>query len=240
MGDVDVYTRAGTVLLVFGLLFGAYSYWVLEDVSLTSLGLSSVILGATALLIPSSPVPRDSVRALVEAGAVNVEAVLEEFDAKARGYYLPPRNGRVHCYVPLGTGFEDHHLKRRDAAPLRVLTEVSGFPGVVVFPPGSEAVRLAGLGEGAGVEDALSYVLVDFMEAVEAVKAVVTGDRVVVELNHVRADTSLSRYHACLGSLPVSTAGCVLAWVTGAPVAYTGERSDGTKVTAGFRVVKVG
>ena len=240
MSSVDRYTRAGVVLLVFGGPFAAFSYWVLNDVTFTSIGLASLILGATALLVPSRAVPGESVRALVEAAAVNVEALLEEFDADGRAVYLPPRDGRVYCFVPIGEGFLEAGLAGFDRVPLRVVTRVGGVDGLCVFPPGGEVVRLAGLGEESGVEDALVYVLVDYLEAVESVRAVETGDRVVVELSRPRVDTGFDRFRMCLGSVPVSVAGCVLAWVLGEPVLFLGEERDGDRVTASFRVVTVG
>jgi hypothetical protein len=237
LSSVDMYTRAGVVLMVFGAPFAAFSYWILGDVTFTSVGLASLIIGATALLVPSRAVPGESVRALVEAAAVNVEALLEEFDAGQRGYYLPPRDGRVYCFVPLAAGFDERNLQRFDNVPLRVVSSVLGASGVSVFPPGSEVVRLAGLGEESGVEDALVFVLVDYVELVESVRAVVSGDRVVVELVKPRVDTEYARFRQCLGSVPSSVAGCVLAWVLGEPVAFLGEEQVGDKVTASFRII---
>jgi len=83
----------------------------------------------------------------------------------------------------------------------------------------------------------LVFVLVDYLELVEGVRAVVSGDRVVVELNKPRVDTEYSRFKNCLGSVPSSVAGCVLAWVLGAPVVYVGEERLVDRVTASFRVL---
>jgi len=118
--------------------------------------------------------------------------------------------------------------------------ERGGIDGVFVFPPGGEVVRLAGLGEESGAEDALVYVLVDYVELVEGVRAVETGDRVVVELLRPRVDTEYTRYRMCLGSLATSVAGCVLAYVYEAPVVYLGEETNDDRVTASFRVTRAG
>ena len=240
MSTRDPYTRAGVVLMFFGVPFAVYSYFVLLDVTFTALGLASLVLGATALLVPSSPVPAGTVRAMVEGASVNVEALLEEYDASSKAYYLPPVDGRVYCYVPLSGGLESWQLERVIGSPIRVVTDVAGSRGLMVFPPGSEIVRLSLLGEESGLEDALSYVLVDYLEAVESVKAVLSGDRVVVQLNRYRVDTDFPRVKLCLGSIPVSTAGCVLAWVTGKPVLFVDEAGSGESTTATFRVMGSG
>lgn len=236
----DPYVRAGIVLAVFGVPFSVYSYMVLGDVTFTALGLASVILGATAVLVPSSPVPVDSVRAMVEGASVNVEALLEEYDATLKAIYMPPVNERVYCFIPLSGELSGWQVESLKDTPVRVVSEFSGVRGLNVFPPGSEVVRLSMLGEESGVEDALSYVLVDFLESVESVKAVRTGDRYVVQLNKIRADTVFPRVRLCLGSSASSVAGCAIAWVLGGPVQFLGEEEMGDTVTASFRLAGFG
>lgn len=236
----DPYVRAGVVLTVFGVPFAVFSYLVLNDVTFTALGLASVILGVTAYLVPSSPVPVDSVRAMMEGAFVNVEALLEEYDATSKGVYMPPVNDRVYCFVPLSGELRDWDIQRLKEAPVRVVSEFSGVRGLTVFPPGSDVVRLSQLGEESGVEDALSFVLVDFLELVESVRAVRNGDRYAVRLINVRSDSVYPRVRMCLGSGSTSVAGCVLAWVLGVPVEFLGEDDLGDSLTASFRVAGVG
>ena len=226
------------VFLVFGVPFALFSYWMLSDATYTSIGLASTILGATALLVPSRAIPGESIKALVEAASVNVEALLEEFDAEGKAVYLAPRDDRVYCFVPLRESMVDG--LRFERISVRVLSRVGGVDGLFVFPPGSEVVRLAGLGEENGVEDALVYLLVDYVELVESVRAVETGDRVVVELLRPRVDPEYTRYQMCLGSLASSVAGCVLAWIYDAPVVYIGEEKTDDRITASFRVNRTG
>ncbi|MCW4050737.1 MAG: hypothetical protein NWE89_13485 [Candidatus Bathyarchaeota archaeon] len=234
--ELDGYRGAGFVFLVFGVVFGGYTFLVISDPLYVSLGLACVILGATILLVPDNPVPRDSVRALVEGATVNIEALLEELDVQSHAFYLPPREGRVYCYLPLSEGFDPGNLDRVMAAPLRVVTEAGGSRGVFVFPPGSEVVRLSMLMEESGVEDALSYVLVDYLEAVDGLKAVETGGNVVVEITRPLMQTEFPRYNDSMGSLVTSIAGCVVSWVLGKPVEFIGEDVLGDVVTARFRV----
>lgn len=197
-----------------------------------------VVLGATVALVPESPVPPQTVRAMVEGACVNVEAVLEEFDAKERGYYLPPRDGRVFCFVPLREGVNADAVWAAVRAPVRVLAEAAGEPGLMVFPPGSDIVRLSALGEEAGLEEAMVYVLVDFLEGAESVKAVREGGRVVVSVGGVRVRTDYQRFNRVLGSLPVSVLGCVAAQVLGVPVRVLEERPSGRNVTAILEVLE--
>ena len=223
----------GLGLMVFGAPFGLYSYYVLGNVTLAAMGMACVILGSVYLLTPASPVPLDVVRSMVEGANVNIEALLEEFGAVNRGVYLPPRDGRVYCFVPVVDGFD---VGRLDSRPLRL---VSG-DGLTVFPPGAEVVRLAGIGDEMGLEDALGYVLVDYLEAAEGVKVVESGGNVVVQVVGPVVDSSFVRVRGCLGSTVASVAGCVFASLRGVPVRFLGEESVDGLVTLRFRLERVG
>jgi len=221
----------------FGLPLTAFSYWVLSSVPLTALGLACVILGVTIVLTPSSPVPKRAIRAMVEGSCVNVEALLEECNATGKAFYLPPKEGRVYVFVPLRSNPHLPDASDVMRAPMRVITEARGSPGLLIFPPGSELIRLSGLSSGSGFEDALRDVLVDFVEAVEDVKAVGEGDRVVVDLVKPRLRTDFPRLRKVLGSLVTSIAGCVLASCLEVPIVFDEEQADGKRVRAVFRVM---
>ena len=235
---LDRYQSVGLGLAVFGAPFAVYSFLVLLSVPLTALGLACVVLGVSITMVPESPVPSDTIRAMVEASCVGVEAVLEEFNARERAAYLPPRDGRVVAYIPFKAGDYSSSWRAQDA-PLRVVTEVGGEPALMVFPPGSEIVRLAQPEREGGesdVEGALEYVLVDFLEAVESVKSLSVGERVVVEIRKPRIVTEFPRFNAVLGSLPTSVSGCVVAHVLGKPVRLVEEHSIDGGVSATFEV----
>jgi hypothetical protein len=173
------------------------------------------------------------IRAMLEASLVNVEALLEEFDVLGKAVYLPPMDGRVSAVVPI----EDTKiLGGLEKVDYRVLTRVGDVSCILVFPPGSEIVRLALLPEDISLEDALSTVLVDFVELVDSVKAVFDLDQVIVELGNTRASSEFSRVNNSLGSLSVSIAGCVLAIVFDKRVALRREESIDLGVRAVFKV----
>lgn len=233
---IDRYMGAGIILVIFGLVFSFYSYLVIYEVVYISISLACLIIGFTILMIPSDPVPLGTVRAMIEGATINVEALLEEFDVKLNAFYLPPRDGRVYCYIPLSGDFEKSYLSKVLSAPLRVVTEVGGVSGLIVFPPGSEIVRLSMFSGDIGVEDALNYVLVDFLEAADSVKMVQEGDGIVVQIAKPRISTDFPRYNKSLGSLTTSIAGCIISYVIGQPIKYLSEDSFEGILTNRFRV----
>lgn len=232
---LDRYQLLGLSLISFGAVFASYSYLVLQSVPMTALGLACIILGSTLLMVPGSPVPKHQVRAMMEGSLVNVEALLEEFDVMGKAVYLPPNEGRVYAFIPVQENADLGAINPQQV-PVRVLSEAGRVRGVTVFPPGSEAVRLSLLPGEVGAEDALNHVLVDFIEAVESVKFVRRGGEAVVELGKPRAASEYPRVNECLGSYPVSVAGCVLAHVLRSPVYYRGEEASGDNTLGYFWV----
>lgn len=236
-GSIGRSAGFGLALAFFGGVFAPFSYWILLSVPLTAFGLACVILGVTIVLLPSSPVPKRAIRAMVEESCVNVEALLEEVNATEKALYLPPRKGRVYAFVPLKSNPHVPDAGEVMRAPLRVITEAGGSPGLMVFPPGSELIKLSGLASGFGLEDGLRHVLVDFVEAVESVKAVTEGDMVIVDLVKPRLSTDFERFRMVLGSPVVSVAGCVVASSLGLPVRFSGEQTGQRRVRVVFKVL---
>ena len=232
--ELDRYISSGLLFVSFGALLSIYSYYVLLNVPLTAMGLACVVIGATMMLVPSSPVPANTIRAMVEGSCVNIEAVLEEFDAREKAVYLPPKNGRGYAYVPLVGNPGAKDARRAMEAPVRVITDVGGEPGLMVFPPGSEVVRLSLLGEDSQVEEALNYVLVDFLEAAESVKATHVQERTIVQIKGSRIRTDFPRFKMVLGSLPISISGSVLASVLKEPMVLSEEQELGRELRAVF------
>lgn len=229
------YESLGFGLIIFGAPLAVYSHYILLNVPFISLGLACIVLGVTLLMVPENSVPEYSVRAMVEGATVNIEALLEEFDVDEKATYLPPREGRVYAFTPLHKTL-DKTLEEFEKASLRVLTEVSGSPGLFIFPPGSEIVRLALLSEEYELEGALNYILVDFVETVKSVKAILDDNRVVIELNTPSMVTDLPRFNRVFGSIPTSLAGCIIASVLRRPVVFDKEEVDDKRIRSIFRL----
>lgn len=232
---LDAYQTAGYTLVAFGATFALFSYLILLSVPLTSLGVASVILGAAALMIPGSPVPTETTRALLEGSCINLEAILEEFNARQKAVYLPPREERGTAYIPLAENPGASNGWQALNAPIRVVSNIGGEPGLILFPPGGEALRLNPVTEGAGVEDALQQTLVDFLELVQTVKAATVGDRVVVEMTGVRINTEYPRFNMVFGTLATSVAGSVISAVRGEPMQLVEEQAVKSSTRAVFR-----
>lgn len=233
---MDNYRYLGIVFISFSIPFSLYSYFILLNVPFSAFGLSTLILGLTLMQVPSSPVPARQIAAMIEASLVNIESLLEEYDALGKAVYIP-FNDRVNAFIPLSG---ENTLIEIDVSEIhiRVLTRIGETDGLLVFPPGSELVRLALLPEDTGLEDALNTVLVDNSELVESIKAVRNRDEIIVELHKPKQNIDFDRVNKSLGSLGVSIAGSVISQVTKMPVALENEVKEARKTTGFYKVME--
>lgn len=231
---MDKYQQLGVGLLSFGAVFSSFSYIILHSNPFTAFGLSTIILGTTLLFVPESASPTQHIRAMIEASLVNIEALLEEYNVMGKAVYLAPVEDRVAAFIPLNTG--QNYPSNLEGIPRRVYAEKDGVKGVVVYPPGSELVRLNTLPEEIGLEDALNMVLVDYSELADNIKAVVEKEQVIVEISAPKTASSYDRVNHSMGSLTVSIAGCVIANALNRHVFFMREEANEGQVTGFYRL----
>ncbi|MDE1854262.1 MAG: hypothetical protein KGI38_11035 [Thaumarchaeota archaeon] len=231
------YFSFGVGIAAFGAVLAYVSYYFLFSVPFAALGIACVILGGATLTLPESPVPSGAVRGVIHASVMNVEALLEEFDVTEKAVYLPPKDGQAVAYVPLSTNPHPPTLDALLAAPRRLVTDAGGVPVLLVVPPGAELVRSAELSGASGVEDAIQYILTEVSELCSSVKAVVTGDRLVIEMKGIKVKTEAAKYLLSLGSIPASVAASVAATVMKRGVTLVSESIEREKSLATFEIL---
>lgn len=227
----------GVVLSCFGIPLAVFSFFVFSRIGITAFGLVCGILGGVLVLIPWTPVPETPVKSMVEGSCVNIEALLEEVDAKGRAVYLPPNEGSVYAFVPIDSDVDSLDFRGISNVSKRVVTEIDGSTGLAVFPPGSEIVKSSNLSGETGLQASLHHVLVDFIEVVEDVQTVRDGKEIRVQLSNPKIDTDHPRFKRSLGSLPVSLAGSVLSYSLDSAVRFVEETVEEDEVVAVFEVM---
>ncbi|MDG6902847.1 MAG: hypothetical protein JRM80_12935 [Nitrososphaerota archaeon] len=230
------YFSFGAGIASFGAVVAFVSYYFLFSVPFAALGVACVILGGATLTLPESPVPSGAVRGVIHASVMNVEALLEEFDVREKAFYLPPKDGQSVAFVPLATNPRSPEPQALIDAPRRLVSDAGGVPVLLVVPPGSEMVRASELSEASGLEDAIQYILTEVSELCSSAKAVVAGDRLVVEMKGIKVKTEAAKYLVSLGSIPASIAASVAATVLKKGVTLESEEIEGKNSTATFRV----
>jgi len=215
----------GAGLLSFSIPFTAVSLLILENIPLTALGIGLIILAASILLTPTRSVPPQAVRAMLESSILSLEEILEEFEISKRGYYVRAPDGRVYLYVPLR---EDAGPPSCREEPVGLVHRESGVEYLVLVPPAAELVKSPEV-SGTGFEPALTYVLIDLLEAADSLE-VVTDGFITVKLRNVKSHVSAGRFKAVFGSLEASIAACIAASLLG-PTRVAEELEEGDDKT---------
>lgn len=250
-------TGAGVGLVGFGAVLAPFSYFVLVNVPLTTVGLALAILGLVVLILPEYLVPHEIVRGMISGSVANIEAVLEEFGATHRAIYLPPREGKVYAYVPLSGNPSYPEFSEIVNAPKRIISNVDGHPGLFIYPPGSDVVTLSRVGRDESIdggeqidrnekpsledflpemENGISYCLVDFAELVSKVQVNLEKNKVFLGMKNVKIEVEAPRFSRVLGSIPTSLAACVVAGVSKMPVKIMEEKREGKWLRAVLEV----
>jgi hypothetical protein len=207
---------------VWGAALAAYSYWVLGSVPLAALGVGALIVSASILSTYEESPYSEAAKALLEAYAVNVARLLEEFGASELALYTReglaavPLNGRL----PEGAR----------PSPERLLSGFRGSYFLSLAVPNRPA-------EGGDPEAALSSLLVDALGLCDRVRVARAGDRYVVEVTKPKAQSASARFESVLGPLPVHLAAAALAAAVGADLKLEGWRREGSSIVAVLRVV---
>jgi len=250
-------TGVGVGLVGFGAVLAPFSYFVLVNIPLTTLGVAFAILGLVILILPEYLVAHEVVRGMMSGSVANIEAVLEEFGAAHKAVYLPPREGKVYAYIPLSGNPSYPELNHIVNAPKRIISNVDGHPGLFIYPPGSDVLVLSGVAKDESIEEGeqidgnekpslddflpevengISYCLVDFAEIASKVQVNLEENKVFLGMKNVKIEVEAPRFTRVLGSVPTSLAACVIAKVSKMPVKIVEERREGKWMRAVLQV----
>jgi hypothetical protein len=223
------------VLTGSGAGLALYSYFVINIVPFTALGISCIILGFTIASLPRQIGGGPAMRAMLQGSILSVEALLGQ-SSVGRATYLPPTDdGMISAYVPLNGKSENLSQEEMRQAPRSLASD--NQKGVLVYPVGSEFSRIPEFQDGFSLEDGLNYVLVESTEICSRVMAEETGNTIIVGMKDPDTDVQGQRYRDSLGSLPSSMAACVIAALHDRSVTLIEERRSGDRLIARFRLV---
>ena len=241
----------GAALAGAGSLLAIFSFNVPGMVPFTAMGVAMVVVGMTAAALREPKMGTDFEMALLKGSMLGIEPLLNEIYAKRSkvgsvseggdggtpnqggnstgnhpsAIYLPPKGEGAPVYVPLDDQRPLAAIEEMGQAPTGLLPSDAHQRGIRVFSAGSSLVGVLGAGadESSGVEEALRRVLVEEARLCSSVKAVKTGNAIVVEMRNARAGQETESHKMILGSLPTSLAASVVATVTTSPVAIEAE-----------------
>lgn len=189
------------------------------------------------MLLPDSPTQSKNLHAMLKGSLYNVEAILEQFEAKEKAIYLPRREQRVCCYIPLGEPVNAYLISKLLDVPQRLVVDVDRKLGLMISIPVGDDL-LASLNEDITPEEALRYILIDNLELTKSLKEIKKDGEIIIQMKGLTLNLNLPRYGAVLGTLQTSIAGSVLAIKYNAPIGLKEENTTRNAITAIFKVIK--
>jgi hypothetical protein len=202
------YRILGIGLCLVGTIFAPISYFIIESVPLSAVGISAIMIGFVSLVIANvRPYISPEISELVfKTGMENTAALLEELGLRSKAVYLPAtmRDGQPQALIPLVPDRKIPLVKSR--IPGRLIVEYgdsSDGRAIAVTTLGSKAIDMLETRPGpisSEIEAAMTDILTGVLDIAESVTVNLMGDQVNVEVNGPRLHYGNTWYYRCLGS----------------------------------------
>jgi len=216
---------------------------VLRSTPLTSLGISTILIGAVAFAIARGQpkIPPEASAILLQSGVENVSAIVEELGLKSKAIYLPSSmtGDQPKALIPLDSNVEFG----KKVLPKRLIVKYGSKPedaGLLVITPGSavgsmvEAKPDCSAGD---LESAISLVLSGALSLADGARVILDSEKVLVEVINPRLENSKMWVYESLGTPITSMVASVVAEVLDKPVSVNSERFSRGKCVIELKVV---
>ncbi len=133
---LNTYTLMGVLLTLLGFLITPYSYYIIDSVPLSAVGLSALILGFTSIGLGNARpgVSLESARLFMKTGTISATMLLEVSGIKGKAVYYPRKmlGGNSQALVPINGD-----------ADVRKLKSILGQSVIDTYPIGAEGTAIA-------------------------------------------------------------------------------------------------
>jgi hypothetical protein len=228
---LNPYRLLGLCFCVAGAVFAPTSYFILNSVPLTAVGISAVMIGFTSIALSGTRpyLSPEACQLMLKTGMENTAALLEELGLRNKAIYLPSsmRNGHPQAVIPLKEPENARELK--DKILGRLIVRYGPGPAdmaIAVTTPGSMNIDLLETKPGptAGeIEAAAAYILTGVLDIANSVSVTLDGGRIDVEVRGPRMRYEDIWYHRCLGSPIASIMAAVSSEALGRPTRIVEE-----------------
>lgn len=225
------YRIFGMGLTIAGAIFAPVAYFLINSIPLTSIALSSVMVGFTAIVLATSrpPISPEAARLFLETGMENVAALLEELGLDNKAVYLPSamRIGNAQALIPLSGDIEISRIK--DKIPRRLIVRWGDNPGdmaIAVTAPGGTGLNKMDIKSGptsSEIEQAASYVLTGLLDLADSIDVHFNHEQIYVEVTGPKLHYENIWYYRCLGSPIASIVASICSDGLGKPVRIIAE-----------------
>ena len=243
----NVYLYLAVALMTMGVVFCILFYVLFYSVPLIAAGASMLILGLVCFALSRSlpSISPETGAMLLEAGAENINSLIEELGLRVKAIYLPSSrtsSGRPQALLPISSKIDLHDLDRR--LPQRLIVKFGPEDkniGLLVSTPGTASAALLTLEAVSGresIEASLTQLLVGVLDAVNSVSVQQPNDAEFnVSISNCRLNHSNALMYHWIGTPIASIVASVVAESLDRPVTIIEERQNKRHVTISLGVL---
>ena len=226
-------------LCLAGTIFAPVSYFVIDSVPFTAMGMSAIIIGFTCIALANARpyISPEACELILKTGMENTAALLEELGIRNKAIYLPStmRDGSPQALIPL---IEDRDIQGvQGKVPGRLIVRYGVSPddmAIAVTTPGSINIDMLETKPGptsGEIEAAVAYILTGVLDIANSVTVALSNAEVKVKVSGSKLHYEDIWYYRCLGSPIASIAAAISSEAMGKPIRIKEEEySEGGSI----------
>lgn len=202
------YKILGLGLCLAGTIFAPISFFIINSVALTAVGISAIMIGFICIALANTRpyISPEACQLMLKTGMENTAALLEELGLRSKAIYIPStmRDGHPQALIPLAEGDDIQWV--REKMPGRLIVRYGVNPddmAIAVTTPGSINIDMLETRPGptsGEIEAAATYILTGVLDVANSVTANLADGRINVEVSGSKLHYEDIWYYRCLGS----------------------------------------
>ncbi len=216
----------GSGLCLAGAIFAPLSYFIIDSVPLTAVGISAIIIGFTCIALANTRpyISAEACEVMLKTGMENTAALLEELGLRNKAVYLPStmRDGHPQALIPLVDKGDIQRISQKIPGRLIVRYGVNiDDMAIAVTTPGSINIDMLETKPGptsTEIETAATYILTGLLDLANSVTVNLSDSQVNAEVSGPRLHYEDIWYYRCLGSPIASILAAISCEALGKPV----------------------
>jgi len=239
------YKILGIGLCIAGVVFTPVSYFVIDSIPLTAIGISAIMIGMTCvvLIYTHSSLSPKVYQLMLVTGLENTAVLLEGLGLSDKAIYLPSTmgNGYQQALIPLVSG-EDMNLVK-EKIPDRFIVKYGQNPEdraiSVTTPGGINIDRFETIpGPTADeIETAINYILSEVLDIADSASVILVDDKVYIAVSNPKLLFEDTWYYQCVGSPIASIIAAISSEALGKPIRISEENLENKLSTITLEVL---
>ena len=231
------YKALGIILAAAGAVLTPIFYFIVNSVPLTSVGMSTVILGLTSMALANARpyISPEASQTLLRTGMENTSALLEELGLQNKAIYLPShlRDGHPQALIPLTGNADLSHIK--DKLPGRLIVRYgpeADDMAIAVTTIGSINLEMLDNKPGPSadeIESAITYIAIGVLDIASSVRVNIIDSHINIEISGSKMKADNTWYYQSLGSPLASISAAIASEALDRPVRILEEKKQNSK-----------